>query len=106
MVLHDPLDWALEAQVVVDVLRGGALNNVSIQIHLLQITHLSLIVCWWRAADIIEPRRPGYAVDTSVGFSLAARVLCFAKGSQSSDDKRWSSRSGFGVVARSADILL
>ncbi|CAN0005956.1 unnamed protein product [Ectocarpus fasciculatus] len=23
MVLHDPLDWALEAQVVVDVLRGG-----------------------------------------------------------------------------------
>lgn len=24
MVLHDPLDWALEAQVVVDVLRGGA----------------------------------------------------------------------------------
>lgn len=23
MVLHDPLDWALEVQVVVDVLRGG-----------------------------------------------------------------------------------
>lgn len=26
MVLHDPLDWALEAQVVVDVLRGGKGN--------------------------------------------------------------------------------
>ena len=23
MVLHDPLDWALEVQVVVDLLRGG-----------------------------------------------------------------------------------
>jgi hypothetical protein len=24
MTLHDPLDWAVEAQVLVDVLRGGA----------------------------------------------------------------------------------
>ena len=28
MVLHDPLDWALEAQVVVDVLRGGDLPSL------------------------------------------------------------------------------
>lgn len=44
MVLHDPLDWALEAQVVVDVLRGGTPDHVvvvSIQVHLWQLTYSS-----------------------------------------------------------------
>ena len=41
MTLHDPLDWAVEAQIVVDVLRGGGSSTDMLQ-------HAWAVLSLWR----------------------------------------------------------